>query len=110
MTAKEFAKKHNMELLAGDGEKDIKSVYCCDLLSIVMGRAPEDCGWATVMGNVNAVAVAVLAGVSCILLAEGMPLDAEALKRAQEQNVSVIGTSLPVYEAARLLGDDISEK
>ncbi|MBR6607174.1 MAG: hypothetical protein IKK98_00700, partial [Oscillospiraceae bacterium] len=42
-------------------EKEADKVFCCDLLSFVMGRAPADCAWITVMGNVNSIAVAVLA-------------------------------------------------
>lgn len=105
MTAKEFAQKNKLTLISGDGERQMTAVYCCDLLSIVMGRAPADCGWVTVMGNMNAIAVAVLADVSCILLAEGVPLDPVALAKAEQENVAVIKSALPVYETARLLGD-----
>lgn len=107
MTVTEFCKNNGLTLETGDGSREITSVYCCDLLSIVMGRAPADCGWVTVMGNMNAIAVAVLADVSCILLAEGMALDKEARAKAEQEQVAVIRTPLPVYQAARLLGDSL---
>lgn len=56
--------------------------YCGDLLSWVMGRAQEGDAWFTVMGNVNAVAVAVLADTACLVLAEDSPLDDDARQRA----------------------------
>ena len=88
-------------------DREIKSVYCCDLLSIVMGRAPADCAWVTVMGNINAVAVAVLADISVIVLAENMQMDATALNKAKAQGVNVITTELPVFDAAKLIDGDI---
>lgn len=84
-------------------ERRITGVYCCDLLSIAMGRAKADSAWVTVMANVNVVAVAVLTDVSCVILAEGMTLDQEALKRASEKKVAVITTPLPVFEAAKMV-------
>lgn len=76
-------------------------VYCCDLLSIVMGRAPAGGVWVTVMGNVNAVAVAVLCDLACIIVAEGMQVDAMALEKARDQGVVVFSTDRPIYETAR---------
>lgn len=102
MKVLEKAKQNSLVIETGDGSRDYSSIYCCDLLSIVMGRAPADSVWVTVMGNINAVAVAVLADVACIVLAENMPLDEDAKKRAELENVTIIRTSLPVFEAAQL--------
>lgn len=99
-TVKELAEKNGFTLVCGDGQRQVEGVYCCDLLSIVMGRAPADSAWVTVMGNLNSIAVAVLADVACIVLAENMPLDADALARARQENVTVLRTPLPVFEAA----------
>lgn len=86
-----------------DPTREVTSIYCCDLLSIVMGRAPADSAWITVMGNLNAVAVAVLADTACVVLAEGMALDPTALEKARQQQVALLTTTLPVYEAARAI-------
>jgi len=102
MTGKELAAACGFEIACGDGEREIGGgIYCCDLLSIVMGRAPADGLWVTVMGNLNSIAVAVLTDTACILLAEGMALDVDARARGEQQGVTVLTTSLPVYEAAR---------
>ncbi|MDR0222748.1 MAG: hypothetical protein LBI38_04330 [Oscillospiraceae bacterium] len=85
--------------VSADLAREIKSVYCCDLLSVVMGRAKAGCAWVTVMGSVNSVAVAVLADASCIVLAEGVPLDDAAKERAEQKGVAVLKTALPVFEA-----------
>ena len=69
MNVKEFAEKLDLKVLVeGDTEREITGCYIGDLLSWVMGRAPEDSAWLTVMGNINSIAVATLADVSCIVL------------------------------------------
>lgn len=86
-------------VVAGNGEeRQIEEVYCCDLLSIVMGRAPADSAWITVMGNINAVAVAVLADVSCVILSEGMTADDACVQKAIEQEVCILRTDLPTFQ------------
>ncbi|MCL1809527.1 MAG: hypothetical protein FWG42_07180 [Clostridiales bacterium] len=84
-------------------ERSIESVYCCDLLSLVMGRAPAGGAWVTVMGNVNSVAVAVLADVACVVLAEGAAYDDVAEHRAKDKGVALFKTDLPVFDAALLI-------
>ena len=84
MTGKELAAACGFTLACGTGEREIEGgIYCCDLLSIVMGRAPADGLWVTVMGNLNSIAVAVLTDSACILLAEGMALDEAARAAAK---------------------------
>ena len=74
MTVEELGRALSLEtVVAGDGGREVTGGYCGDLLSWVMGRAPAGCVWLTVMGNVNAIAVAVLADVACILLTEASP-------------------------------------
>ena len=51
--------------------------------------------------SVLPIAVAVLTDSACILLAEGMALDEDARLRGEQQDVTVLKTPLPVYEAAR---------
>ena len=81
-------------------DREVTKVFCCDLLSIAMGKAPADGAWVTVMGNVNTIAVATLADVSCVIMAEEVSLDEVARARAKEQGVTVLATEEPVFEAA----------
>jgi len=91
----------NCEILfEGDGARDISKVYCCDLLSIAMGNAPKDGVWVTVMGNRNTLAVAVLADISCIVLAEGATFDESTLEQAKTEGIAVLRTELPVFDIA----------
>ena len=101
MKVKDLCFELGWEMTTGDGEREITGgIYCCDLLSIVMGRAPAGSLWITVMGNVNTMAVSTLADTACVVVAEAMPIDEEALKGAKKGNVTVLQTKLPVFEAA----------
>ena len=86
---------------AGEGlMREITKPFCCDLLSIAMGRAPEGCAWVTVMGNQNTLAVASLADAACVILAEGAALDEVAKEKAIQQEITVLETEEPIFEAA----------
>ena len=101
MTVRELADTGNYQVInLGDGERKIGKVFCCDLLSIAMGRAPADCAWVTVMGNMNTLAVASLADVSCVVLAEGTALDEASVRKAEEQGISVLASQRPIFETA----------
>lgn len=34
-----------------DTGRKIEKPFCCDLLSVAMGKAPSGCAWVTVMGQ-----------------------------------------------------------
>ncbi len=82
-----------------DGEKEITCGYAGDFLSFVMGKAPADCVWFTVMSNINVCAVAALAEVSVVVLCEGVNPDDQLLTKAKMQHINLIGTTLDIYNA-----------
>ncbi len=88
--------------------KPVTSVYCSDLLSSVMGRAKSETAWVTVMGNINAVAVAVLADISVIVLAGNAAANEDFLSKAQEEGITVISSSLPIFETALKIHEAIN--
>lgn len=101
MNIKEAVEKLNLNILVeGDMEREITDCYIGDLLSWVMGRAKEDSIWLTVMGNINAIAVATLADVSCIVLVENASLDEEAKRKAQAMDVTILQTDVNSYQLA----------
>lgn len=104
MKLQELLNKINFKIVTNtQKECDITSVFCCDLLSVAMGKAPADGVWVTVMGNVNSIAVATLADIAFIVLAEGAELDETALEKAKSQDVCVLKTDLPIFQAAKLI-------
>ena len=87
-----------------DPDRPVTGAYCGDLLSWVMGRAPADGAWLTIMSNINVAAVAALADVACVVLAEGVVPDAPLLSKAAAQGINLLGTELSVYDCAVKLG------
>ena len=102
MTVEQLAEQLDIKIYAGkDGaSRQVRGCYIGDLLSWVMGRAHEDDAWLTVMGNINAIAVATLADTSCIILTENAPLDLEAKEKADEQDIPVLLTEDNSYDTA----------
>ena len=84
-------------------DRQITSVYCCDLLSAAMGAAPADSAWVTVMGNINVVAVSALADTACVIIADSAPIEDRALDKADEQGVIILRSELPIFETAKLV-------
>lgn len=99
MYTSQLAALNGFEMQVQGEENAITSVYCADLLSWAMGRAPAGSAWCTVMGNINAVAVATLADVAAIVLCEDAVLDDDARLRAQQQGITIVKTALPAFNA-----------
>ena len=92
MTVSELAKELQLTAYAlPDGAREVTGGYTGDLLSWVMGRAAEGDAWITIMSNANIVAVATLADVSCVLLAEGAVPDKGVAELAAEKGVNLLG-------------------
>lgn len=102
MTLKELIDTRCFKVLhfGENPERTISKPYCCDLLSIAMGSAPADSAWVTVMGNVNTLAVASLTDAACVILAQDIQLDENALGKAKEQGITVLQSSSPIFETA----------
>lgn len=101
MTVKELSEKCAFKAVAmPDGEREINGCYIGDLLSWVMGRADESSVWITIMSNINIIAVATLTDVSCIVLAEGVTVEDDIIKLANEKGVNILLSDKKTYETA----------
>jgi hypothetical protein len=106
MTVNDILNIPEFELVSQEEDRSVDKMFCCDLLSVAMARAPEDSCWVTVMGNRNVIAVASLADVACVVLAEGYAWDEDAISAAKGK-VTLMKTALPVYEAAVKVGSQL---
>ena len=102
MTINDLAQACGWKLLAGEEgiDNQVDGCYIGDLLSWVMGRAQSGNVWLTVMGNLNAIAVAALADTSGIVLCEDAALDQDAKKRADMQGIPVFSCEENLYQIA----------
>lgn len=100
MKLKDVIDKLNANVVnATDTEREITGGYAGDFLSFVMGRAPEDCAWFTVMSNVNVAAVATLTGAGVVVLCEGVRAEEGLAARAKREGINLIETPLDIYGA-----------
>ncbi len=99
MNVRELAEKLKLEALTLPApEREAAGAYAGDLLSWVMGRAEADCVWATIMTNINVVAVASLADVSACVICENCEVSEEILNTAESKGVNLLRSHLPLYE------------
>ena len=110
MTINDLAQACRWKLLAGEDGIDnpVDGCYVGDLLSWVMGRAQSGNVWLTVMGNLNAIAVAALADVSGIVLCEDSALDQDAKKRADMQGIPDYSCGPNLYQTAAGVYEQLS--
>ena len=110
MTCYELQQKLNLTVFHQGEDRPVSTGYCCDLLSWVMGNAPADSAWLTVMNNNNVAAVAVLCDVSCILLVQGAVPDANLQARAEREGLNLYGTEQDAYTLAAMLHRLLAEE
>ena len=63
-----------------------------------MGRAQSDDAWVTIMTNVNIVAVAMLADVSCVIVAENAEIDNDVVEKATEKGINLYMSDKTIYQ------------
>ena len=104
MTVADLAKNEALTLLTKDIDlsEEITKPFCCDLLSIAMGKAPAGACWVTVTVNTNTLAVATLTDVACIIFAEDSAVDQAIIDKATEEEIPLFKTSLSEFDAALL--------
>ncbi len=99
MTVSKLAEKMGLEVLSlPDPEREVTGAYAGDLLSWVMGRAEEGQVWATIMTNVNIVAVATLVDMAVTVVCEGCEIPEDVMNAAREKQINLLRTPLPIYE------------
>ncbi|KPU27838.1 serine kinase [Caloranaerobacter sp. TR13] len=101
MRLDKIIKKLELEVLANKNiENNVDGVYIGDLLSLVMANANENNLWITIQTHLNVIAVATLVGLSAVLIAEGMEVEDETIKKANEVGIPVLRSKLSAYELA----------
>ena len=100
MTVSEFAARMGAEIPTGEAglDKPVRGVYAGDLLSWVMAHASPGDAWITVHTNLNVVAVALLAEAACIVIPEGIPIEAGTVEKAVQEGIPMLSTPLSAYQ------------
>jgi serine kinase of HPr protein (carbohydrate metabolism regulator) len=111
MKVNELAAALDLEIInMSGGDRTVKSGYACDLLSWVIGRAQPESAFITIMSNLNTIAVAMLADVSCVVLCENVEIDENVLKKAEEEMVNILRTSKNTFEISAMIYNKLKEQ
>jgi len=110
LTLEEISKELSLNLMTKGTNLDrvVTGAYASDLLSWVMGHAAENQIWITVQSHPNIVAVATLLGLAGIVVAEGVEIEENTLRKAQEENIPIFSSDKPVYELCGILYNVLS--
>jgi hypothetical protein len=106
VTVAEVATRIEGTLAAAEAEAIACTVlggYASDLLSDVMANSCEGDIWVTMQRHVNIVAVAHLKGLAGIVIVNGRQPEADTLRRATEEHIPLISTTLQAFDVAGIL-------
>ena len=100
MTVNEAAKIIGASILTEgtDTSREVREGYTCDLLSWVMAHGREGMAWITVQTHMNVIAVASLHDMACVVIPEGISVEADVLAKAAEEGISVLSSRLTAFE------------
>ena len=98
-TVGELCAELGWTLLCGDPESPVAGAYACDMLSWAMARTRAGVAWITILNSLNVIAVAHLAEVGCVVVAENAVMAAEVLERAREKGVVVVSAPVDACRA-----------
>ncbi len=100
MKVSDLVKELNLTVFAGETAlgNEITGGYASDLLSDVMGHLDEGMLWITMQTHQNILAVATLKDAAGILIVNGSMPDEETMQKSREEDMPVLGTTLPAFE------------
>lgn len=74
-------------------DSEIKAGYTGDLMSDVIANSANDSIWITIQSHRNSIAVALIKNISAIIFTNDVPISPEVVKKAKEENISILSTS-----------------
>jgi hypothetical protein len=86
-------------------EASITGGYASDLLSCVMAGAQSGNVWVTLQAHPNVVAVASLLELSCVIVAEGTPVEQSTLEKAEREGIPVLSAPLGTFSVVERLSE-----
>lgn len=98
MTVKQLSQTLELkELIKGDENAEIMGGCVCDLLSWVMAHGVQNGAWITVQTHMNIIAVATLLELACIIIPEGIEVEADVLEKAQQEGIAILSSDQSAY-------------
>ncbi len=104
LTINDIVEKLGLDVKAkGDLQKGVTGCYISDLLSDVMANSKDHDLWITLQTHPNVVAVAVIKGISGVIITNSRTPEAETVKKAELENVTILTSPHSTFDIAGLL-------
>lgn len=87
-------------VVKGDMSQSVRGCYISDLLSDVMAHGKEHDLWITLQTHPNIVAVAVIKGISALVLTNGRSPEPETVRKAEAEKVTIMTSHAATFELA----------
>lgn len=101
MTVEKLAALLGAQALSrGEAGLSVTGCMVCDVMSRAIAGGFRGMAWITCMGSVNALAVSVMTGASCLILADGLAPDEKTLERAQNEKIWVLSARESAFTLA----------
>lgn len=103
MKITDLSEKLGCEIVCGNDNNNnisLDNVYIGDLLSVVMSKAKEQSIWITIQTHLNIMAVSELLDIACIIVVEGMEIEAQTIAKSNELQIPILKTKASAYEIA----------
>ena len=102
MKVSELIEKLDLTVFSGENglDREINGAYVADLLSDVMGNAKEGQVWITLQVHQNVIAIASLKEMAAVILVNNLEPQENAVRHSNDENIPVLGSSLPTFELA----------
>ncbi len=98
MTVSEICKALGGEIeCMGDMDREITGAVAGDLLSFIMGNAPDGAAWVTVQAHLNVAAVAVLRDLPLIIIASGRKPPRDLTERCKTESITILSVPETLY-------------
>ncbi len=100
MKLNQIVKKMNLETRVAINKLDdeVRNGYVSDLLSDVLANSKENDLWITLQIHPNIVAIASMKGLSGIVIINGREPEEETVKKAEEENISIMISTMTAFE------------
>ena len=104
LTVSTIAEKLGLKVVVrGDLSEMVSGCYISDLLSDVMAHSKDHELWITLQTHPNIVAVAVIKGISALILTNGRNPEPATIKKAEDEKVTIMISHQTTFELAGLL-------
>ena len=104
LTVSAIAEKLGLKVVVqGDLSEIVSGCYISDLLSDVMAHSKDHELWVTLQTHPNIVAVAVVKGISALIITNGRNPEPETIRKAEAEKVTIMISHDTTFDLAGLL-------